>query len=172
MYLYMMVHPGKKLNFMGSEIGQLREWDEKREQDWMLRKFPAHDSFYHYMQELNHLYLSHSALWEWDYQEGGFQWLDCHQEGRCIYAIERRSSGERLAALFNFGSKKQSGYTVALPNATGVVPLLYSDWEPFGGITPVAEMVCSLKEDQLICTLQPFSAILLGVREEVPPARQ
>lgn len=73
MYLYMMVHPGKKLNFMGSEIGQLREWDEKREQDWAMCKYPVHGAFYRYMAELNHLYLSHPALSEWDYREEGFQ---------------------------------------------------------------------------------------------------
>ena len=56
MYLYMMVHPGKKLNFMGNEIGQLREWDEKREQDWEIRKYPIHDSFCLVMKELNHMY--------------------------------------------------------------------------------------------------------------------
>lgn len=83
----MLVHPGKKLNFMGNEIGQLREWGEKRQQDWELRKYPNHDSFYHYMAELNRLYLSHPALWEWDRQADGFQWLDCRQESRCIYAI-------------------------------------------------------------------------------------
>ena len=66
MYLYMMIHPGKKLNFMGNEIGQFREWDENREQDWNLRKYPAHDSFYTFMAELNQVYLTHSALWaEW-----------------------------------------------------------------------------------------------------------
>ena len=47
--LYMMTHPGKKLNFMGSEIGQLREWDPAREQDWCLRSYPNHDGFYHYI---------------------------------------------------------------------------------------------------------------------------
>ena len=49
-YLYMMMHPGKKLNFMGSEFGQLREWDEQREQDWMLLKYPVHDAFLHYIR--------------------------------------------------------------------------------------------------------------------------
>ena len=52
LYMYMMMHPGKKLNFMGNEIGQLLEWDEKRQQDWDLRKYPIHDSFYHYMAKL------------------------------------------------------------------------------------------------------------------------
>lgn len=49
---------------MGNEIGQFREWDEKREQDWNLLDFPIHEAFYHYMKELNHLYLDHPALWE------------------------------------------------------------------------------------------------------------
>lgn len=94
MYLYMLVHPGKKLNFMGNEFGQLREWDEKREQDWDLRKYPNHDAFYHYMAKLNDIYISHPALFEWDYRTDGFYWLDCYQENRCIYAICRKGKGE------------------------------------------------------------------------------
>ena len=164
MYLYMIVHPGKKLNFMGNEIGQLREWDEKREQDWDIRKYPNHDSFYRYMSELNNLYLSHPALSEWDYQENGFQWLDCHQESRCIYAIERRSKSERLVALFNFSPNIQADYTVTLTSANNIVPLLYSDWESYGGTTPLTKSVCQLRDDQLISTLQPFSAILLNIK--------
>ena len=50
MYLYMLAHPGKKLNFMGNEIGQLREWDEKREQDWFIRQYPSHDAFYRFIR--------------------------------------------------------------------------------------------------------------------------
>ena len=106
MYLYMMVHPGKKLNFMGNEIGQFREWDEKREQDWSLRNYPAHDAFYTYIAELNQTYLTHSALWSDDYNRDGFAWLDCHQEERCVYIIERRSKEETLIAAFNFSRQE------------------------------------------------------------------
>ena len=56
LYLYMYTHPGKKLNFMGNELGQLREWTEEQEQDWDILKFPIHDAFYHYMHDLNQLY--------------------------------------------------------------------------------------------------------------------
>ena len=163
MYLYMLVHPGKKLNFMGNEIGQLREWDEKREQDWNMRKFPNHDSFYRYMAELNRLYLSHPALSEEDYAEEGFAWLDCHQEQRCIYAICRRGQSECLAAVFNFSGQAQSGYTVTIPDAQAVTPLIDSDWEPFGGKTPVGATCFRLDGTRLTCTLQPFSAVLFEV---------
>ena len=165
MYLFMMVHPGKKLNFMGNEIGQLREWDEKREQDWDLQKYPAHDSFYRYMADLNRIYLAHSALYEWDYMKNGFQWLDCHQESRCVYAIERRSETERIAAIFNFSQNPQQDYEVFLQNAGSVTPLLYSDWNKYGGETPELESVCTLNNGKLSCSLNPFSAILLKVKE-------
>ena len=56
LYLYMMAHPGKKLNFMGFELAQLREWDERRQQDWELLRYPIHDGFAHFIQTLNHLY--------------------------------------------------------------------------------------------------------------------
>ena len=106
--MYMMTHPGKKLNFMGGEFGQLREWDEKREQDWDLRRYPLHDGFYHYMAALNHIYLESPALWAQDYEAQGFQWLDCHRESQCLYAFERRGGGRRMAAVFNFSGAEQA----------------------------------------------------------------
>ena len=104
LYMYMYAHPGKKLNFMGNEIGQLREWDEKRQQDWNLLDFPVHREFHRFMMDLNHIYLQHLALSEKDYDPDGFRWLDCHQEERCIYAFERIGSSERIIAVFNFVS--------------------------------------------------------------------
>ena len=73
LYLYMYTHPGKKLNFMGNEIGQMREWDEKREQDWELLKYPAHDSFAHFMKDLNHIYLENAALYGRDYERNNME---------------------------------------------------------------------------------------------------
>ena len=58
LYTYMFTHPGKKLNFMGNELGHFREWDESRELDWELLRYPAHDSFFHFFRELATLYLT------------------------------------------------------------------------------------------------------------------
>lgn len=134
MYLYMMVHPGKKLNFMGNEIGQLREWDEKRQQDWDLRSYPVHDAFYRYMSELNHQYLLHPALWEGDYDQDGFLWVDCHQEAKSVYVIQRKSSREILVALFNFSAWPQEYELMGMKEKKDLPEiLLNSEWTRFGG---------------------------------------
>ena len=75
LYAYMYAHPGKKLNFMGNEIGQFPEWDEKREQDWDLLKYPNHDSFHQYMKALNKIYMKEPALSAWDDDPNGFAWI-------------------------------------------------------------------------------------------------
>ena len=110
----MYAHPGKKLNFMGGELGQLREWDEKREQDWMLLQYPIHDAFNRMMRDLNRLYLGHPALWAADFDPAGFCWIDCHQEEKCVYALERTGGGERIAAVFNFSDRAQD-YALSCP---------------------------------------------------------
>ena len=163
MYLYMMVHPGKKLNFMGNEIGQLREWNEKREQDWSLRKYPAHDSFYRYMSELNKIYLSHPALYKADYQEYGFKWLDCNQHNRCIYAIERRSDKERIIGIFNFSAQKQIEYNLKIHNAGKLYLLLNTDWECFSGNTFKDKKIYSSANETFSFDIPPFSGILMKV---------
>lgn len=163
LYLYMMVHPGKKLNFMGSEFGQLREWDEKRQQDWLLFAYPIHEAFYRYMRELNHLYLTHPALSQNDFDSYGFDWLDCHQEARCIYAIKRQCPSETLIAIFNLSDETQTDYCVSVNNTTAAKPLLYTDWETYGGKTSKNTSICSFRDGQLHCTLAPYSGMLLSV---------
>ena len=121
-YMYMYAHPGKKLNFMGNEIGHFREWDEKRELDWNLLTFPAHQDFHRFMEDLNHFYLEHPALSELDYDMEGFQWLECHAEEKCVYVFERctkerrnetgksrdqMNRQERIVAAFNFSDEEQ-----------------------------------------------------------------
>ena len=100
-YMYMYAHPGKKLNFMGNEIGHFREWDEKREQDLNLLDFPAHQDFHRFMADLNRFYLKHPAFFEKDYDTDGFRWLDCHSEERCVYAFERAEKKKSWLSLIS-----------------------------------------------------------------------
>lgn len=117
------------------------------------------------MKELNHIYLAHPALSEWDYKDEGFQWLDCHQEIRCIYAILRESKKEKLAAIFNFGNQPQDKYAVKVKDAEKIEVLIHSDWNRFGGNTDENEKVITLKDDKLVCKLAPFSGIILEIRK-------
>ena len=157
LYLYMVAHPGKKLNFMGNELGHLREWDEKRELDWNLTAYPVHDAFRRFVQDLNRLYLSQPALYEMDYDRGGFLWLDCAQEQRCLYAFERRSKDERLLAVFNFSDREQKDYALRIPNAKRLTPLIASDWQPYGGTQAREETALTLKQGEASLTLSAFS---------------
>ena len=63
----MFAHPGKKLNFMGNEIGSFREFDEAKELDWFLLDYPRHDSFLRYFTDLNKIYAAHGCLYKHDY---------------------------------------------------------------------------------------------------------
>ena len=158
LYMYMYAHPGKKLNFMGNEIGQFREWDEKREQDWMLLDYPAHDAFAHFMKDLNKLYLEHSALWEKDYEADGFRWIDCHQEGRCIYVFERSSKKERILSLFNFSDQEQV-YELKLLDAQKLKELLNSNLAVYGGTQKRKSTAKTIKDGRILLTLAPYSSV-------------
>ena len=165
LYLYMYAHPGKKLNFMGGEIGQLREWDEKRQQDWELLSYPNHDAFHHFMMELNKVYAANPAFYEKDYDRDGFRWLDCHQEGRCIYTFERRSKDQRLLAVFNFSDQKQEHYQVAVPGAKTIKPLLSTDWKIYGGGKAVSKRRKKVAKGVAEFTLAPFSGEIYVIEE-------
>ena len=160
LYMYMYAHPGKKLNFMGNELGQLREWDEKRQQDWNLLDFPVHREFHRFMIDLNHIYLQHLALSEKDYDPDGFRWLDCHQEERCIYAFERIGSSERIIAVFNFSNREQI-YQLKIQNPQTVQVLLSSNWVIYGGDETNYGANLTTKNNILELTMKPYTALYM-----------
>lgn len=182
LYLYMMAHPGKKLNFMGSEFAQLREWDENREQDWMLLQYPNHDAFLSYIRELNALYASHPALWQRDYviddtEASGFTWRKIDDPKNVVYAFERRgttSAGqeERLLAIFNLADREFPVYDIAVPSvgtssSEKLQVLINTAWERFGGsVVPGTERSIVVSgagtpASKVSVSLKPFSAMLV-----------
>ncbi len=130
-YMFMYAHPGKKLNFMGNEIGQLREWDEKREQDWDILKYPIHDEFSRFMANLNNLYLAHPALSAWDYRQDGFNWIDCNLVSQNIYSFIRNSDNESILAIFNFSCYTKE-YDCGIGDCS--LKLLFSNDDDFSSV--------------------------------------
>ena len=165
MYLYMMVHPGKKLNFMGNEFGQLREWDESREQDWEILKYPLHDAFHRYMIELNRIYKENDAFHD-DYNQENFCWIDCHQEESCIYAVERKGKKNRFAAIFNFSDEERKNYRLVKEAGEAVKTVLHTDWKEYGGAIKQAETKAWMETSDNVVTvkLPPYSGILLELK--------
>ena len=159
LYLYMYAHPGKKLNFMGNELGQLREWDEKREQDWEILKYPLHDAFHRFMKDLNQIYLNHPALYGQDYVSDGFQWLDCHQEERCVYAFERSCGLERIVAVFNFSDEVQEDYLLTVKNAHALKLLIDSDMDLYAGEKHATGEKITLENKTATLTLNAYSGV-------------
>ena len=158
MYMYMYAHPGKKLNFMGNEIAQFREWDEKRQQDWEILKFPKHKEFHHFMMELNNVYEAHPALWEADYAQDGFRWIDCHQEEKCIYAFERKSKKERIVAVFHFGNTGEQEYTMKISDAKKLKLIYSSDDTEMKKGHPEYQKDLTVKKGQISMLLPAYSA--------------
>ncbi len=169
-YMYMYAHPGKKLNFMGNEIGHFREWDEKREQDWNLLSHPAHQDFHRFIKALNHFYLEHPAFYEMDYDPKGFQWLECKAEDRCVYAFERISTDsfscsdishpdkERIAAVFNFSGIAQKEFQIHIPGALRLYRIFESELPDFGGKSSLNNEILEGKKEVFTFSLRPFSA--------------
>lgn len=169
MYLYMMMHPGKKLNFMANEIGQLREWDEKREQDWDILKFPIHGAFHQYMIGLNKIYTHYEALHD-DYNKDNFRWADCSQNDNCIYAINRYGAKETLLAIFNFGDKDLENYSVALKDGQKSKLILHSNWDRYNGTVSEEEEIYKIDDSdgqaKLTVKISAFSGMLFEIFDE------
>ena len=110
------------------------------------------------MKDLNHLYLEHPALWEKDYEADGFRWIDCHQEGRCIYVFERNSKKERILSLFNFSDQEQV-YKLKLPDAQKLKELLNSNLAVYGGTQKRKSTAKTIKDGRILLTLAPYSSV-------------
>ncbi len=146
---FQFAHPGKKLNFMGSEFGQFIEWDYKKELDWFLLDYPMHGAMQRWCAALGAVYGAHPALWRsdgdgWD----GFRWLNPDDRGRSSVALLRLDAQGRdaLVCAFNFTPQTWTDFWIGLPAAGRLVPLLDSDAAVFGGSGAPFEPIASEKD--------------------------
>jgi len=131
---YMIAHPGKKLQFMGSEIGQFREWDYHAGIEWFLLDFPAHKKLKEYVRLLNLFYLDTPALWEIDEDWDGFQWICADDNTQNIAIFIRWDKNKNpLVTLANFAPVTRNGYCFGVPYEGRYEEAFSSDLVEFGG---------------------------------------
>lgn len=133
-YGFYIGHPGKKLLFMGQEFAQEREWSENRELDWFLLSEPKHLGMQRYMHSLYEIYREYPALYELDYEPGGFQWMDPDDAEESIVSFARFGrNGKKLLFVINFTPVERKEYRLGTPGGGSYELLLDSSWKKFGG---------------------------------------
>ncbi|MBS4163667.1 1,4-alpha-glucan branching enzyme GlgB [Candidatus Protochlamydia amoebophila] len=130
---YMICQPGKKLLFMGAEIGQWNEWNCKSELEWFLLQFPTHAGIHKFVQEINHFYLKQPALWQKDFSHESFEWVDFADMHNSVISYVRKGGTERLLCVHNFTPLYHSDYVLNLNQFEHIEEIFNSDAEKFGG---------------------------------------
>ena len=135
LYGYMYSHPGKKLIFMGGEIGQWREWNHDWQLDWEALGEPRHAGIQRWVRDLNRVYREEASLWDADNEPSGFAWIDCHDHEHSVIALVRRASdpADFTIAVVNFTPVPRQHYRLGVPQGGAYRELLNSDSEIYGG---------------------------------------
>ena len=132
---FMYGHPGKKLNFMGNEIGQANEWNHDSSINWHLLQFEKHKGIQQLYKELNKLYASHPALHEVDHHHSGFEWIDHGNAEQSILSMLRKSAGQKqkIYVVTNFTPVPHENFLVGVQDAGTYQLLLNTDDKKYWG---------------------------------------
>jgi 1,4-alpha-glucan branching enzyme len=132
---YMYTQPGKKLLFMGGDIGQRREWNHDTSLDWHLLELPLHHGLQRWVRDLNTLYRGEPALHELDCDSAGFEWIDCHDaDGSTLsYLRHAKSTATTLVVACNFTPVPRHNYRIGVPHGGHWQEVLNGDAPLYGG---------------------------------------
>ncbi len=132
---YMYSVPGKKLLFMGGELGQWREWDHDGVVDWPLLDFPTHEGIRRWVSDLNRVYRTEPALHHGDCTPDGFEWIDADDSQQSVLTFLRRGStpNEVIVVIANFTPVPRKDYRVGVPHSGLWREILNGDAECYGG---------------------------------------
>ena len=148
---YMMGHPGKKLNFMGNELGVDIEWREYEELQWSLpEENPLNKGLQDYIKDLNKLYQNNKCLWELDYNPKGFEWIDADNNTQSILVFIRKAKKEDDLLIFvcNFTPVVYYDFKIGVPYLKDYVEVLNSDDKKYGGSGQVLGNVKLVAEEE------------------------
>jgi 1,4-alpha-glucan branching enzyme len=167
---YMYAQPGKKLLFMGGEMGQWREWHHDESLDWHLLQYQRHAELQRWVADLNRLHRSQPALHELDCDPASFEWIDCIDADDSVISFIRkgRSTDGIVLAVGNFTPVPRYNYRVGVPRGGFWKELLNSDAKEYGGSgqgnlgkVEAAKIQCHNRPCSLNLTLPPLSVLFL-----------
>ncbi len=135
LYTFMYAHPGKKLLFMGCELGEWREWRHDDSLDWDLPATPLHGGLQRFVGDLNQLYSAEPAMHQVDFDGSGFSWIDCNDHESSVISLIRRARDPHdfVAVVLNFTPIVRTDYRIGVPEAGFYRELLNSDAEWYAG---------------------------------------
>lgn len=178
-YGFMMMHPGKKLLFMGQEFGQDTEWNEKQELPWEQAEEPFHKQLREYVKALNAFYKKHPALYKMDFDSEGFEWLSCMDADHSIITFMRYSEEkqESLLVVSNFTPVAYENFKVGVPFAGKYKEIFNSDDLAFGGSGCTNPRQLNSKQvswdgrkNSLAITVPPLGISVFRCTQMEPPA--
>ncbi|GAB1401330.1 1,4-alpha-glucan branching protein GlgB [Elusimicrobiota bacterium] len=165
---YMYGHPGKKLLFMGSEFGQVREWMHDESLEWHVLQFWQHSGMQNWVKDVNKVYKQEKALFEDDNSWAGFEWVDCNDTDNSVLSFLRKSpsTGDVILCIYNFNPVPKHNYKVGVTNGGYWYEILNSDSDNYfgsnlgnlGGVNAY-EYYTHAKPYTLEITLPPLSAV-------------
>ncbi len=135
LYAMMFAQPGKKLLFMGDEIGQWHEWNHDGSIEWDLLQNPLHEGVRRWLEDLNRIYREDPAMHQLDFDHAGFSWLDPNDSENSVLSFTRkaRDSDDAVVAIFNGTPVPRHGYRIGVPQMGTWQEVLNSDAELYGG---------------------------------------
>jgi 1,4-alpha-glucan branching enzyme len=135
LFAYMFTHPGKKTLFMGMEFPQWNEWNVWGTLQWELLQYPSHQGMQRFFKNLNHLYRTEPSLYEQDFNEEGFSWIDCSDNSHSVVSFIRRAkdTGDFSVVICNFTPQPHSHYRIGVPEPGFYTELFNSDAGEYGG---------------------------------------
>jgi 1,4-alpha-glucan branching enzyme len=167
-YGYMFAHPGKKLLFMGNELGERREWDAGGSLDWS-EDGPLRAGLRRFVKDLNMVYRSEGALHELDFTPDGFEWIDFQDQDNSVVSFLRKSKdGRVVVGVCNMTPVPRTRYRIGVPREGRYNEILNSDAEPYGGsglgnLGGVDSEAVEMhgRRNSVALTLPPLSLLLL-----------
>jgi 1,4-alpha-glucan branching enzyme len=173
LYVYMFTHPGTKLLFMGDEFGQTNEWNFKQSLDWHLLEYPVHKGLQTLVKDLNHLYKNETALFENQFDQNGFEWVEANDKENSVYIYLRKGKrrDDVFMVILNL-TPNVLDYKVGVNLGTHWEVVLNSDDEKYSGSGVEANI---FREDHdewmnrprsISLNLPPLSGIVLRQRKD------
>ncbi len=176
MFSYMFTHPGTKLIFMGGEFGQPGEWNHDRSLDWHLLDYAPHQGVLTIMKDLNHLYKSEPALYEFPFNEKGFEWVDYSDRENSVMIFMRKGEQreDALIVVCNFTPETRQLYRVGVPFRGTWTEIFNSDNSKYGGsgvLNPGLQYTTPVKyhnkDYSVSITLPPLGISVFKLKEEM-----